>query len=220
MPEKFKEARAEQAQNFLPVSPEEKELWEDLDCADKPIVSILKRLNRIARREFPKSGIKTEGSCSGHVQEDGSLANAPTLPELVGKVNKHPREPEIMFSAPAKNVSSKQRKQIEQSLNAFFESVIDSTNKQLGLDCISLDNSTKPFAQDVIYSDSNSPRKTYIFGFFFSLAKQVGALAVLQAFWGNVEEELSKVDRIEEKTQTEVEDFLEGEIREGFVRVK
>lgn len=209
----------EERQEFLPNSPEEKELWEELENADKPIVNILKRLNRVISDKFPKSGIRSAESCSGHVQKDGSLAYMPTLPERVGKVPKREKNALIILEAPAKNVSPKQRGQIEQSLGAFFEGAVDSTNKQLGVDSISLDNTTKSEAQEIYSASSNKPFKGYIFVFRFPLSEKENAYDVLRTFWGKVEDELTKTDGIEKRTESKMEDFLEGEPRSGWENV-
>ena len=74
-------------ESLKPRSDFEKNLWSQVEKADKPIRNILKRLNRISLDKFLSDEFITIDSCSGHVTENGDLIEG-----VHGDLNPH-----IMF---------------------------------------------------------------------------------------------------------------------------
>ncbi len=219
--------RLEHDKNFLldqlrimPRTEQERKLWHELEqSGDKPIVTILKRINRFLKAKFPESDIKTTDSCSGHVREGGSIEYAGPSQELLADAPKfirnHPYKkeafPHIILKSPVYKVSPEQRNQIETFLEDFFSSAVEKTNKEIGEGSIVLHNTTKPEPHD-IYGSYGGAEECYLFAYRFSLSKSENAFNILRAFWKNIEENLSEVDSLPVQPSAKREEFYHPEL--------
>lgn len=200
---------------LTPSSPEESELWKDIDMADVATRTILKRLNRFMAKQFPNSQITTISSCSGHVQKNGKIAYEPTMPEYANR--KRERNPHIFFSSPAHVLSPEQKQEVQVQVKAFLEKIILKTNTRLNKEGIRLKDATKLDPEEVYGEGESGFEAKHLFKYYFEIGLPEEALVILQTFWQEFENSLSEKDGLQLRTDLTLESFKQGMSQEGFV---
>ncbi|MCB0328411.1 MAG: hypothetical protein KDD70_02075 [Bdellovibrionales bacterium] len=193
----------------FPLDEQEQSLWEVLRYADKPIRSSLLRLNRILSEKFAGTGVSTNSSCSGHVQESGKIAFLPVVPELFpdGDFPKRPTDPHLTLSSVGSTTTPEQRADIDEFMISLFQHAINRASRD-GYS-IKLEVVAKPELQDVYGGQSVTPIPTYVFNYRIATEEQHAASALI-SFWGAFEKALTEQDCLNLTTELELADFLIG----------
>ena len=213
-------------ESLKPRSDFEKNLWSQVEKADKPIRNILKRLNRISLDKFLSDEFITIDSCSGHVTENGDLIEG-----VHGDLNPH-----IMFEIKVDHSSviedgqevdiiedlneDNTNKLVEFFRNIFIQSV-NELNKKYNKSLIKLGYWDKRDGEQFVEKEFISPEPILSFNseteefhyhynvsFDFSVEEINGADQVLKNFWSSLENKLKTFDGIEYKTNFGKDSFL------------
>lgn len=174
--------------DLIPSSPQEEILWTELEQADRPIVTLLKRINRIVSQQFPQSNVQTEDSCSGHITPDGNLY---TEEDNLGSSLEKQKEyhPSIIFET-----TSQQREPILEYIRSLLKPAVDAVNNGHGQPVLGYDE----WIPDNSTHGIQSTR--YSIGFNFPVLQKTSAFNTLvdfwsQVVWSQVDHRLSAIDR-------------------------
>ena len=161
-----------------------------LEEADKAILNLLVRLNRVLESRFPNTGAMTKSSCSGHTGGN---------PEL------HSESPYIRIDSDATKTTPEQRQEIETLIKVLFQSAASSFNTS-GSNKVNLrfDMSPDPISWPWAKESEPSLFYSFIVGAKFSEGQTWQVLAL---FWQNVEAELGKLEQVCFITNFSEEDF-------------
>ncbi len=168
---------------------------DSIEEADKPIRTILKRLNAFVTSQFPDIGIETVSSCSGHVQENGELMTNYC--------------PHIIFAVSSDKISTRDKEKIQQNLKKFLNSVVQQADNTLGNNSISLEDKTKSEAETVY--DENGKSSFYLFRYYFIVNTSEQGFSVLKNFWSEFEKTLNNKDGQQFDTDFALGDFLKNQ---------
>ena len=201
-------------------------LWKRLDEADFPTRTILKRLNRIVNKKFPKYKLQTSSSCSGHIKEDGSMGSEHN--------DYNYNHAHIMFDTRSK----KYLPEMSSYLKAIFNQAVNRTNEKLQDNVINIKEDANPdfvvsrsYFNGAYYSlppkllvrhyPELSPEKvgnhplinTYTISYDFPILRQKDGFPVLDQFWKSLGQVLTTIDGLNIPTSFKKEDFLRPEVR-------
>lgn len=198
---------------LAPASEEEINLWMDIEKADRPIQTTLKRLNRIIKTKFPRYKLQTVSSCSGHIEEDLSLA---TLQTSIPELKPLPYYPHIMFYTRSRT----HLHEMAIYLREIFDQTVTRVNEKFQEDVITIDEDTEytPYTSYVngIYGTLLSAElvrrhpsiKTYSINFNFPVLRHKNAFPVIEHFWAELEQVLIKKDGLNFHSSFKEEDFM------------
>lgn len=214
-----------------PSSDFEIELWSELDQTDKPIRNILKRLNRIAQAQFPRTDLKTIDSCSGHVQKDGSLEypvmSKLEIDELVqeGLLDKSFQleadelqellegdtyTPSVILNTGIRR--SKLNREMMHYFRGLFKSSVEATNESFGREVIDYEeegHNAEPYSAKL-----GRFRKVFQVEYFFPILDKANAFSVMKSFWEDVEKRIDNIDNLGRENTFNMQDFYHANQRE------
>ncbi len=199
-----------------PPTIEEEKLWGEIEGADKPIQTVLKRINRVLRNKFPGSGIQTVDSCSGHIQEDGSVAYKACLSELVDKKREMP--PFLALQVPSEKFSTALSQEIEKFLDNLVSPAVSSTNDGLGKESLLWRKGEPELTTQ--YTPDGKQEEVYIFTSGATLLEKKEAFKVLQLFWKNMSDTLRMYDGLRVEETYSKEAYYPSKPGPGLVRPK
>lgn len=166
-------------EKLKPQTPEEKELWKKVERADKPIRTILKRMNRVLKKQFPEIDMQTLDTCSGHVKKDGSIEYYAVSPQFT--YEKSEKTPAVYFRASIDKTTEDKKAEVKKILDDLFDQAILETNKVLGKESISKAEIKMEPGID------RDEKYALIISCEFILVEKKMAFEVLKNFWKNVE---------------------------------
>jgi hypothetical protein len=204
------------AQVLEPKSDLENKIWRQIDRADFPIINILKRLNRLSLDGFPEDEFITADSCSGHVMDNGKIEEDPHVIFVIRPKFEITEEDGEEYA----EVEDFNEKHCEEFIGFFRKIFINSVNKvnakynQEVMRFGFLDYREKEDGQfidreyinkePVQAYDPKGEESFYVYnvGYFFKIDSPENG-QILKYFWADVEDELSKIDKIKYKTDFE-----------------
>jgi hypothetical protein len=200
------------SQELQPKNDSEKEIWQQIETADKPIRNVLKRLNRLSLDEFPGDDFTTTDSCSGHVTKNGELEAPHVFFGIKPKYKIIEQDGEEYY-----DIDDFDKRYSEKFIGFFREIFIKTINKiniKYGQGTMSLgyfDYKKKGEGEFInkeyinkepilTYNiETKESYYNYNVGYFFDL-KNIKDVQILKDFWATVENELSSLDQIKYKT--------------------
>jgi hypothetical protein len=193
----------------LSPMPDEVALWKNIDKAEFPIRTTLKRLNRITKIKFPEYKLQTTSSCSGHIKEDNSINLG----------DKDIYIPHVMFYSRSKM----HLPEMSPYLKGIFKQAVDKTNKKFQDKVITVnEEASANFTTYMSYFDGDycmlppkgvpyrkfPNQKTYAILYYFPILRQKNVFPVLEQFWTNLEQVLTGIDGFDIHTPLKKEDFV------------
>lgn len=178
-------------ENIEPKTEKERLLFEEIEFADEPIRTTLKRINRLIHDQFPNEEIDTTESCSGHVDSDGRLAHS--------KYMTH--QPVIFFITR----DEEGREKAINYIREVFIKAIENTNRNFNAEVIRYgrkgpaDRKRTATGEYICRADIITTSGAYsapAFACDFSVLDGQRAYEILKFFWDEVDNNISELDHL------------------------